>query len=152
MKVLKRVQNLPVNPEQAWQFFSSPKNLKMITPYYMGFDITSDYQGEEMYQGMIITYRVSPFFKIPLNWVTEISHVREPWYFVDNQVSGPFKLWHHQHIFKEIDGGIEMTDIVNYAVPFSPFLLPVEHLIVRKRVEEIFDFRYTKLIELFGKY
>lgn len=150
MKVLKTIQLLPVKLEDAWDFFSNPGNLKTITPPYMGFDITSDYSGEKMYQGMIITYKVSPLLNIPTYWITEISHVKEPWFFVDNQKSGPFKYWHHQHIFKEVESGIEMTDIVNYAAPFGVLGRMVENTIVKRRVNEIFDYRFKKLEALFG--
>lgn len=152
MKVLKSVQQLPVQIEEAWEFFSNPGNLKIITPDYMGFDITSAYHGEKMYEGMIITYKVSPIFMLPMDWVTEITHINEPFFFVDNQKDGPFRYWHHQHFFKEIDGGIEMTDVVNYAVPFPLIGLFMENILIRKRVEEIFDFRFNKLEEIFGKY
>jgi len=152
METLKSDQNLPIAINEAWEFFSSPGNLKKITPAFMGFDITSDYRGESMYQGMIITYKVRPVFKIPLDWVTEITHVAEPYFFVDNQKAGPFKYWHHQHIFKEIDGGVQMTDIVNYAVPMPWVGSLAEYLFVKNRVNEIFDFRHKKLLEIFGKY
>lgn len=150
MKVLQSVQRLPIDIEAAWDFFSSPRNLKTITPPYMGFDITSDFIDEKMYAGMIITYKVSPLFNIPLNWVTEITHVREPWFFVDDQRKGPFRIWHHRHFFKEIPQGIEMTDIVYYDVGLWLPGRVVENLIVKKRVEGIFDFRFKKLQELFG--
>lgn len=152
MKVLKTIQRLPIGIEEAWDFFSSPVNLKTITPPYMGFDITSEYGGEKMYEGMIISYKVSPLLNIPTDWVTEITHVKEPWFFVDNQKAGPFKYWHHQHHFREIDGGVEMRDIVNYAAPFGVLGRLAEHMIVRNRVMEIFDFRFKKLEELFGVY
>lgn len=150
MKVLQSVQRLPIDIEAAWDFFSSPRNLKTITPPYMGFDITSDFIDEKMYAGMIITYKVSPLFNIPLNWVTEITHVREPWFFVDDQRKGPFRIWHHRHFFKEIPQGIEMTDIVYYDVGLWLPGRVVENLIVKKKVEGIFDFRFKKLQELFG--
>lgn len=152
MKMLKRVQNLPIALDEAWDFFSSPGNLKKITPTFMGFNVTSGNQKEKMYQGMIITYKVSPFLGIPLDWVTEITHVSEPYFFVDNQKAGPFKYWHHQHIFKEIDSGVEMTDIVNYAVPVPLIGMLMEYLLVESRVIEIFDFRFKKLHEIFGTY
>ena len=104
-----------------------------------------------MYPGMIITYIVSPIMNIPFNWVTEIAHVNEPHFFIDNQKSGPFKFWHHQHFFKEVPAGVEMTDIVNYAAPFDPISRPIENTIIKKRVEMIFDFRFKKLEEMFGK-
>lgn len=152
MKMLKKIQKLPLGIIEAWEFFSDPGNLKIITPPFMGFDITSEHYNIKMYEGMIITYRVSPFLGIPLNWVTEITHVSEPYFFVDNQMSGPFKYWHHQHFFEEIDGGIEIKDIVNYAAPLPMVGSLLEHLIITMRVNEIFNFRQKKLEELFGKY
>lgn len=151
MKVLQSVQMLPVGIDEAWEFFSNPSKLKDITPPYMGFDITSDYSNGKMYQGMIITYKVSPLLNIPMNWVTEITQVRVPYFFVDNQKSGPFKFWHHQHIFREVEGGTEMMDIVNYAVPYGLFGRVLENAIVKRRVEEIFRFRRRKLESIFGK-
>jgi len=150
MQTLQRTQVLPISINEAWDFFSNPKNLKVITPEFMRFDITSVSKDSRMYPGMIITYIVSPIMNIPFNWVTEITHVNEPHYFVDNQKSGPFKFWHHQHFFKEVPSGSEMTDIVNYAAPFDPISRPIEKTIVRQRVEMIFDFRYKKLNEMFG--
>lgn len=150
--MLKTIQNLPVMIDEAWEFFSNPRNLKTITPPFMGFDITSGNCSERMYPGMIITYKVSPILHIPLDWVTEITHVNEPNFFVDNQKSGPFKFWHHQHIFKEIDGGIQMTDIVNYAIPFPLPGSMIENLVVKKRVNLIFEYRQKKLEEIFGRY
>jgi ligand-binding SRPBCC domain-containing protein len=151
MQTLQRTQVLPISINEAWDFFSNPKNLKVITPEFMRFDITSISKDSRMYPGMIITYIVSPIMNIPFNWVTEITHVNEPHYFVDNQKSGPFKFWHHQHFFKEVPSGSEMTDIVNYAAPFDPISRPIEKTIVRQRVEMIFDFRYKKLNEMFGQ-
>ena len=116
----------------------------------MGFDITSGYDGGKMYQGMIIAYRVSPVFNVPTSWLTEITHVNAPWFFVDNQKSGPFKYWHHQHHFREINGGVEITDIVNYAAPYGIVGRVVENLMVERRVKEIFDFRFKKPEEIFG--
>lgn len=151
MKTLTRIQKLPISIEEAWGFFSSPENLKLITPPYMGFDITSDFSGEKMYAGMIITYRVRPLFNIPLHWITEITHVNEN-FFVDNQKAGPFKIWHHRHFFKQIPNGTEMTDSVVYAVGYGWAGRLIEHWFVKHRVNEIFDFRFRKLEELFGKY
>jgi ligand-binding SRPBCC domain-containing protein len=150
--LLTRNQKLPVSHNEAWSFFSNPKNLKTITPSFMGFDITSELTGDNMYAGMIITYLVRPLFDIPLNWMTEITQVSAPYFFVDNQKSGPFKIWHHQHFITEVANGVEMTDIVNYSVGFGVVGRLIEKLAVEKRVNEIFDFRYKKLEEIFGKY
>jgi len=150
MEVLITNQFLPIGIKEAWEFFSKPGNLKAITPGYMGFDVTSDYNDEEMYPGMIITYKVKPLLNIPLNWMTEITHVKKPYYFIDNQKKGPFALWHHQHHFQEVNGGVVMKDILHYAAPMGILGLPVEKTIVRKRVQQIFDYRYKVLEERFG--
>ncbi len=150
---LKTSQNLPVSLESAWDFFSSPVNLAKITPPEMGFIITSDFKtGQEIYPGMIITYKVSPLFGIKLNWMTEISQVKEHDYFVDDQRFGPFALWHHQHHFKEIPGGVNMIDMVDYAIPYSFIGRIANSILVKKELKKMFDYRTAKIEELFGKY
>ncbi len=149
MHTLKKVQTLPISIEKAWNFFSSPANLKEITPSHMGFHITSGYQGEKMYSGMIISYKVKPLLNIPLNWVTEITHVQEPYYFVDEQRFGPYTFWHHKHFLKEVATGVEMTDLVHYKIPMSLFGNIINSIYVRGRLNAIFSYRYQKLTELF---
>ena len=146
--MLERTQKLPMSMEEAWKFFSSPKNLEEITPDDMGFQITS-HEETDMYEGMIISYIVSPMFKVPLRWVTEITHVREPHFFVDEQRFGPYVFWHHKHYFKEVEGGVEMKDVVHYKLPMGPIGQLANALFVRARLEEIFDFRFKKLEQLF---
>lgn len=150
MQNLIRSQRIPIPLNEAWKFFSSPANLKLITPKYMGFDITSGNADEKMYPGMIITYKVKPVLNIPIEWITEITQVDEPFYFVDNQKSGPYKFWHHQHIFREVKNGTEMTDIVNYAAPFGFVGKIAENLFIKKKVEEIFNFRNERMNYLFN--
>lgn len=116
----------------------------------MGFTITSNFFKKEMYEGMIITYKVSPLLGIKMDWMTEITHVNPKEFFVDEQRIGPYKIWHHQHHFKAIDGGVEMTDIIDYAVPLGPLGKLVEPFLVRPKLKEIFDFRTKKMEELFG--
>ncbi len=136
---VKQIVNLPL--ADAWDYFSSPKNLEEITPDYLKFKIISDLP-EKMYQGMIIQYTVTPLLAIPLRWVTEITHVKDKEYFVDEQRFGPYKFWHHQHFFKELEGGqTEMTDIVHYDVPFGLVGRIVAQVMVDKKVKEIFEFR-----------
>ncbi|NNC83181.1 MAG: SRPBCC family protein [Flavobacteriales bacterium] len=149
MHRLTREIDLPITLEQAWDFFSSPKNLKTITPPYMGFEIRSDLS-ERMYPGQIITYTVRPLLGIGMTWVTEIKHVEEGRMFVDEQRFGPYALWHHKHFFEEIDGGIHMTDIVDYKLPVGFFGRWLEPVLVRPKLKEIFDYRTSKLNELFG--
>lgn len=148
---LSTVQKIPVSIDKAWDFFSSPKNLAAITPDKMGFNIISKHHGEKMYPGQIIEYTVKPVLSIPLYWMTEITHVADKKYFIDEQRFGPYSLWHHQHHFKEIQGGVEMTDIVHYKMPFWFFGDIANSLFVKQQLKTIFDFRFQKVIEMFGE-
>lgn len=148
IKTLKTTQILPLSLEKAWAFFSSPANLNDITPSDMRFDITSEVPAK-MYEGLIITYKVSPFMNLPLDWVTEITHIREPHYFVDEQRKGPYRIWHHEHHFRKVDGGVEMTDILHYDVGKWVFGWLASLLFVDRKVRHIFSFREKKLLELF---
>ena len=134
--------------DEAWEFFSSPKNLQKITPKKLGFKIISQHHGDKMYPGQIIEYKVSPILNIPLYWMTEITHVEEKKYFVDEQRFGPYRLWHHQHHFKEVEGGIEMTDIVHYKLPLGILGDIANTLFVRKQLKGIFDYRYEIVEQL----
>ena len=136
--------------ETMWDFISNPYNLKKITPDYMGFDITSENLPKKMYEGMIISYKVSPLLGIKTTWVTEITHVKEGYYFVDEQRIGPYKLWHHQHFLEETEHGTLMTDIVSYSPPFGALGKLANKLVVRKKLAEIFDYRTKVLNEIFG--
>jgi len=149
---IQSIQKIPTSLETAWEFFSNPANLKKITPANLGFNIISQHHGDVMYAGQIIEYTVKPLLNIPLYWMTEITHVKEGEYFIDEQRYGPYSLWHHQHHFKIIDGGVEMTDIVHYKTPFW-FLGDIAHaLFVKKQLKGIFDYRFNKVETLFGKF
>lgn len=149
---LKTVQNIPVSLEKAWDFFSSPANLKEITPANLGFNIVSKHHGEKMYAGQIIEYTVKPVLGIPLYWMTEISHVENLRFFVDEQRFGPYVMWHHQHHFKEIKGGVEMTDIVHYKLPLW-ILGDIAHgLFIKSQLKQIFNHRFTAVEARFGKW
>ncbi|MBU3713403.1 MAG: SRPBCC family protein [Ferruginibacter sp.] len=148
---LKTVQQLNVPMDMAWDFFSSPKNLQKITPDHLGFKIISNHHGDKMYAGQIIEYKVKPLLGIPLYWMTEITHVEDRKYFIDEQRFGPYSLWHHQHHFIEKNGGVEMTDIVHYKLPLG-FLGDIAHvLFVKKQLKKIFDHRYQVVETLFNK-
>ncbi len=148
---IKTVQKIPISLEEAWSFFSTPANLQTITPSNMGFKVISKHQGEKMYAGQIIEYTVKPVLGIPVYWMTEITQVKEHKYFIDEQRFGPYKLWHHQHHFKAIPGGVEMTDIVHYKNPMWFLGKLANHFFVKKKLESIFEFRRKKVEELFGK-
>ena len=144
-------QNLPITIEEAWEFLSNPKNLKVITPDYMGF-ITLSGDDRPMFAGQIIQYIVTPILGIPTKWVTEITHVIDKKYFVDEQRFGPYSLWHHKHFIKEIPGGVEMEDIIDYKIPLGFLGQMVHPILVKPKLNEIFEYRRTKLIELFGEF
>jgi ligand-binding SRPBCC domain-containing protein len=148
---LETIQNLPISQKEAWDFLSDPRNLKTITPDYMGFEIVSG-AASKMYAGQILQYIVTPLLNIPLKWVTEITHVREGEYFVDEQRFGPYSLWHHKHFIKPIKNGVEMIDIVDYKVPFGLLGQLVQPFLVRPKLEEIFEYRKNALDRIFGKY
>lgn len=143
-------QNLPLTREEAWDFFSRPENLGRITPSDLGFEVTSPLP-ERMYAGMIVTYRVRPLAGLSVPWTTEITHVREPEFFVDEQRSGPYRFWHHQHRFEPISDGVCMTDLVHYQLPFGWLGDCLAGGTVGRRLERIFAYRRQVLTRLFGQ-
>jgi ligand-binding SRPBCC domain-containing protein len=138
--------------DEAWDYFSTPKNLQEITPDDLKFNILTNLDGVRMYPGQIIHYIVTPLLGIPMRWTTEISHVKEGAYFVDEQRFGPYAFWHHKHFFEPIEGGVLATDVIDYALPLGPLGRLANTLFVRKQLEHIFDFRERKLIEMFGAF
>lgn len=148
---LHKKQNLPITIETAWDFLSDPKNLKIITPDYMGFNILSG-ADRPMFAGQIIQYIVTPVAGIKTKWVTEITHVSDKHYFVDEQRFGPYALWHHKHFINAIEGGVEMEDIIDYKVPLGLIGRLFHPILVKPKLEEIFNYRTQKLEELFGTY
>jgi ligand-binding SRPBCC domain-containing protein len=152
MKVytLKRSQVVHATIGECWAFFSNPANLSKITPASLYFRVLSD-TPDKIYAGLMIQYQVKPLMGVPVTWVTEITHVREPEYFSDEQRVGPYAMWHHEHFFKQLDGGrVEIRDMVHYALPFS-FLGSIAHeLLVKGQLERIFRHREKVVAELFG--
>ena len=146
----RKVQFIPATPDRAWEFFSSPANLPLITPPEMDFQIISPYQGDRIYAGQLIEYKLRPLPGIRVYWMTEITHVMDRVYFVDEQRFGPYSLWHHQHHFKEVEGGVEMMDIVHYKVSFGFLGDLADHLFVKRQLEKIFTYRRLKVNEIFG--
>ena len=138
--------------DEAWAYFSTPKNLQEITPDDLKFKILTDLGDDKMYAGQIINYIVTPFMGIPMRWTTEISQVKEGQYFVDEQRFGPYSFWHHKHFFEPIEGGVLATDIVDYALPLGPLGRFANWLFVGKQLKHIFEFRTKKLEELFGPF
>ena len=148
MKYLEFEQLLPVGLDEAWTFFSSPYNLNLITPEDLDIKIL-DNLPESIHQGLLIRYKIKPMLNIPLDWVTEITVVKEKEYFIDEQRKGPYRVWHHEHHFKEVSGGVLMTDKLSYDIGMSIIGTIAGRLWVDKQVQYIFSYRKKKLNELF---
>ena len=141
---------LPVSREKLWEFISTPANLKEITPDYMGFDIRTTPLPDTIYPGLMISYWVRPVLGVRMNWLTEITHVSEPDYFVDEQRSGPYAIWHHEHRLLPAEKGVRMTDLVTYRLPLGPLGKMAHGLFVKKQLEGIFRYRESALKKRFG--
>lgn len=134
--------------ERCWRFFSDPANLAKITPPSLGFRVLSE-QPPQIHPGLMIRYRVSPLFGVPMTWVTEITHVRSPDYFVDEQRVGPYRMWHHEHTFRAVDAEhTEVIDLVHYVPPLGLIGAILNRLIIRPQLERIFDFREAQMLGL----
>ena len=149
---LHTVQEIPASLEQTWAFFSNPHNLLSVTPPSLNLRVTNKITGTEAYAGQIITYTVKPLLRIPLHWMTEITKVLPGELFVDEQRKGPYRLWHHEHHFRPIQGGVEMTDLVQYRVPFGWLGEFVNKLVVKRKLRQIFTYRYQRITERFGSF
>jgi ligand-binding SRPBCC domain-containing protein len=146
----KKQQLIRTTIDQAWEFISTPRNLREITPEAMNFEIMNSDLPDKMYPGMIISYKVSPLKCYRTTWVTEITHIKEKSFFIDEQRVGPYSLWHHQHIIEPVENGVLMTDIVSYKLPFG-FLGSLAHkLFIRSKIESIFNYRYNVLEKRFN--
>ncbi|HKK82192.1 MAG TPA: SRPBCC family protein [Prolixibacteraceae bacterium] len=148
MRKLVQRQILPITLDEAWAFFATPKNLNEVTPDDMTFEFTSELP-EKMYEGMFISYRIRPFLNIPMNWITEITHIKEKDFFVDEQRVGPYKIWHHEHHFEAVENGVLMTDILHYDIGMSFLGWIAGVLFVHRKVKNIFEFRHKELKRIF---
>jgi ligand-binding SRPBCC domain-containing protein len=151
MYILERTQQLNCSLSEAWRFFSSPHNLAAITPREMNFVVLSKLNDGEMYEGMIIDYKVSPLFGWPLRWRTVITHVKEPESFIDFQQKGPYHYWEHFHEFTANEAGVLMKDRVKYQLPLGILGRWMHRWVVRRKLYHIFDYRYKVLEQLFNK-
>lgn len=142
--------NAPLN--EVWDFFSDPRNLQKITPDHMGFKHVYEPDAEKVYPGMLLVYKVSPILGIPLTWITEITQVEPQKRFVDDQVKGPFGLWHHIHEFDEVEGGTLARDILYYRMPFGILGQLAHSFTVAKQTKEIFKFRKAAVEKIFGSH
>ncbi len=151
LHLLRCVQVVPATIDQCWAFFSDPRNLAKITPAALDFQILSDLP-PSIRPGLMIQYRVRPLFGIPMTWVSEITHVDGPRFFIDEQRIGPYALWHHEHSFRELEGGrTEITDVVQYAPPFGILGELVHPFLIAPELARIFAFRERAVRERFGE-
>ena len=149
LHILRRTQVVPVSLGECWTFFSAPGNLSKITPPALDFQVISELS-PAIRPGMMIQYRVRPLFGIPMTWVSEITHVDAPHYFVDEQRIGPYSIWHHEHFFRELDGGrTEISDVVHYAPPFGLLGELVRPLLIEPELAKIFSFREQAVAKIF---
>ena len=139
---------LPISIEEAWDFFSNPNNLSKIMPTNMGFKVIEG-ATLPLYEGQIIAYTVTPLPLFKTSWVSEINHINKPHFFVDTQLEGPYKIWHHKHFLKEIDGGTEITDVVHYQVPFGLLGRLLHPIIIKPKLNKIFKHREQQIAQLF---
>ena len=144
-------QKLPISINEAWAFLSDPSNLSLLTPKEMNFTIISKDQ-KPMYAGQVIQYSVTPIAGVKTKWISEITHLKKGNYFIDVQLFGPYSFWHHKHFIHEIDGGVEMEDIIDYKVPFGILGLLLHPILIKPKLEEIFNYRQKKITEIFGKF
>ncbi len=148
--VLRKTQVIKSTVAAAWDFFSNPNNLAKITPKELDFVVFTDLPAR-VYPGLMIEYRVRPLFGIPARWLTEITHVEDGSFFVDEQRVGPYKIWHHEHHFKDLgDGRVELIDIVTYVIPFGILGEIVRPFLVEPQLMKIFNHREKAVAELFA--
>jgi ligand-binding SRPBCC domain-containing protein len=150
VRVLERQQLLRTGLQEAWEFFSTPRNLARITPPDMGFVIREPFDDRPAHTGQLITYSVKPLLGIPVTWVTRIEEVQAPYRFVDTQLRGPYKRWWHLHTFEETAEGVLMRDRVEYEMPFGALGEALHDLVVKPRLKRIFDHRWAVLDVLFA--
>ena len=148
---LHKTQKLPITLDQAWEFLCNPANLSKLTPSEMKMKIISG-ADRPMYAGQVLQYSVTPLAGIKTKWVSEITQYEHKKYFVDLQLYGPYAFWHHKHFIHEIEGGVKMEDVIDYKVPFGILGQLAHPLLVKPKLESIFNYRKTQLEALFGKY
>lgn len=151
MKILYKRQIIHSDITKIWEFISTPLNLDTITPPDMKFEIKGEFANQKIYPGQIIQYVITPFLGIKMDWVTEITHVQEKCFFVDEQRFGPYKFWHHQHKISEVPEGVLMEDIVHYELPLGALGNLAHALFVKKQLEGIFKYRFEKIESLFNQ-
>jgi ligand-binding SRPBCC domain-containing protein len=148
---LHKTQKLPITVDEAWAFLCNPANLSKLTPPKMNMNIISK-EDRPIYAGQILQYSVTPLPGFKTKWVSEITQFKDRNYFVDVQLYGPYSFWHHKHFIRAIEGGVEMEDLIHYKVPLGWLGQLVQPIIVKPKLEAVFNFRKTQLEAIFGVY
>jgi ligand-binding SRPBCC domain-containing protein len=146
---INRDQTVPASLDAVWDYFSKPENLNELTPPDLNFEIVYK-DSNTMFQGQLIEYMVQfiPLFRS--RWLTEINHVEDLAYFVDEQRIGPYRFWYHEHLFRPVENGTQIIDQVTYQLPFGP-IGELAHLIwIKPRLEKIFDYREHQITAIFS--
>ncbi|MEO5825983.1 MAG: SRPBCC family protein [Gemmatimonadales bacterium] len=144
---LMRTTVLPADLQEVFDVFKNPRNLEAFTPSWLGFRILST-SDEIVREGTRIRYRLS-LAGFPISWESRITEYAELSHFADEQLSGPYKSWYHRHTFRAVPGGVEMTDVVEYALPFGGLGRLVHWLVVRHQLRAIFDYRTNVMTDMF---
>lgn len=145
---LRRSTFVPADLDHVFGIFKDPHNLESFTPPWLSFGILST-SDEVVREGTRIRYRLS-LAGLPISWESRITEYEELSHFADEQLRGPYRRWYHRHTFRAVSGGVEMTDDVEYALPFGPLGRLVHWLIVRHQLRAIFDYRTKVMTEMFG--
>ena len=148
---LQITQRVPASLHETWTFLSSPKNLRQLTPPWLDLRLEGEVK-EELYNSQLIAYTMRPLFGLPMTWVTEIKQVYKGDRFIEEQKFGPFKLWHQEHFFRKIDGGTEIEDVIQYALPGGLLANVLHESLVRKRLADIFQFRGQAIEQRLGRW
>ncbi len=149
---LKFEQKVPAEPEQIWSFLTSHANLLEMTPPEMNFTILSKDLAQSVYPGMMIHYSLTPILGIKMKWLTQITQRKEMAYFVDEQRTGPYKIWHHEHHIAAIPGGTLITDLIHYVPPLGFLGDIANRLFIKDQLQQLFKYRMRKMVEKFGNY
>ena len=146
---IQTIQRLPIQIEEAWDFFTSPKNMRLISPHWLDYRLTME-PPEYLHPGTIVSASIRPIPIYSTNWISEITHVRPLQFYISEQRVGPFKMWHHEHYFRAHDEGVELEDIIMYGMPFGKVGSLVHNMFIRKKLHEAFSFRAQALEQRFG--
>ncbi len=143
-------QNLPVSKDQVWKFFSDASNLMILTHPKMKMTMESENGLTPIFEGKILKIKIKLFGIFPSFFLSEITELQAPDFFIDTQLKGPFAYWQHKHLLTEIDGGTKITDEVTFKFPLGFMGVAAYHLFGKEYLKGVFDYRKIVLEKRFG--